>query len=81
MHYMAGTSQSTPPLSIRLPAALRRELDRLCKRENIRASDVAREALRRYLAVERFRSLRRRAVPLAEARGLLTDEDVFRAIS
>ncbi len=81
MHYMAATSSSTPPLSIRLPAALRRELDRLCKRESVRASDVAREALRRYLAVERFRSLRRRAVPMAEARGLLSDDDVFKAVS
>ncbi len=55
--------------------------ERLCKRQNRPVSDVAREALRRYLAVERFRALRHRALPLAEAQGLLTDEDVFKLVS
>lgn len=68
-------------ISIRLPARLRRELERFCKSQDRAASDVAREALRRYLAVERFRTLRNRALPLAEAQGLLTDEDVFKRIS
>jgi len=68
-------------LSIRIPPALRRELERLCKRQKRPISDVAREALRRYLAVERFRALRNRSLPLAEAQGLLTDEDVFKLVS
>ena len=68
-------------ISIRVPASLRRELERLCKRENRPISDAAREALRRYVAVERFRALRNRTLPLAEAQGILTDEDVFRIIS
>jgi hypothetical protein len=33
------------------------------------------------VAVARFRELRARTLPLAEAQGLLTDEDVFRAVS
>ncbi|MFM9995603.1 MAG: CopG family ribbon-helix-helix protein [Phycisphaerales bacterium] len=69
------------PLSIRLPPALRREIERLGRRQKRPVSDLAREALRRYVAVERFRAIRDRALPLAEAQGLLTDEDVFRAIS
>ena len=40
-----------------------------------------RDALRRHLALELFDRLRERALPFAEARGLLTDEDVFEAIS
>lgn len=68
-------------LSIRVPPALRRELERLGRRQKRPVSDVAREALRRYVAVERFRALRHRTLPLAEAQGLITDEDVFRAIS
>jgi predicted transcriptional regulator len=75
MSYMAEN------LSIRIPPALRREVERLARRQKRPVSEVAREALRRYVAVERFRALRNRTLPLAEAQGLLTDEDVFRAIS
>ena len=68
-------------ISFRIPDDLRRDLARLCKREKRGVSDVAREALRKYVAVKQFRSLRDKALPLAEAHGLLTDEDVFKAIS
>ena len=68
-------------LTIRLPDELRRELDKLSRDENKAVSDIVRESLRRYIAVERFRALRRRALPFAEAQGLLTDEDVFKALS
>lgn len=43
--------------------------------------DLARDALRRQLTVRRFRELRRRAIPYAEAAGYFTDEDFFRDIS
>jgi predicted transcriptional regulator len=68
-------------LSIRLTEELRRELDRLCKREKRPASEVAREALRRYLASEELRRLRERLRPYAEAQGVFTDEDMFKAVS
>jgi predicted transcriptional regulator len=68
-------------LSIRLTEKLRRELARLCKRQHRPASDVAREALRRYLAVEEVRQLRERLRPRAQAKGFVTDEDVFKAVS
>ena len=68
-------------LSIRLPAKLRRELERLCKRENRAASEVVREALRKYVATEELRRLRAKLRPHAEARGFLTDEDVFKRVS
>ena len=44
-------------------------------------SDIARDALRRQLALLQFEDARRQIVPFAEARGYLTDEDVFRAVS
>jgi len=72
---------SDASLSIRVPAKLKRELERMCKRQNRPVSDVAREALRRYVAVERFHTQRRKALPLAEAAGLLTDEDVFKLVT
>jgi predicted transcriptional regulator len=68
-------------LSVRLTENLRRELNRLSKRQKRPASDVAREAIRRYLAVEELRGLRSRLRPHAEGRGFLTDEDVFKAVS
>lgn len=68
-------------LTIRLDTKIERELARLAKQTGRSKSDLAREALRRQLAVRRFRELRRQAVPCAEAAGYLTDEDVFRDVS
>jgi len=72
---MAGT------LTIRLPPDLAKKLDEVSRRSGRTRSDVAREALRRQLALESFEQLRQRVMPFAEARGYLTDEDVFRDIS
>ncbi|MFM9058397.1 MAG: CopG family ribbon-helix-helix protein [Planctomycetaceae bacterium] len=68
-------------LTIRLPDDLRSELDKISRDENKAVSDIVRESLRRYVAVERFRAIRRKVLPFAEAQGLLTDEDVFKALS
>ncbi|MBA2259558.1 MAG: ribbon-helix-helix protein, CopG family [Acidobacteria bacterium] len=68
-------------LTIRLDDDLRRLLDDLCGRTGKRRSDIVREALRRQVALVGFEDLRRRTLPFAEARGYLTDEDVFRSIS
>ena len=68
-------------LTIRLPDYLRSELDRISRDENKAVSDIVRESLRRYVAVERFRAVRRKVLPFAEAQGLLTDDDVFKALS
>ena len=71
----------TAALTIRLDRPLERQLDRVAKRSGRSRSDVAREALRRQLAVLQFEDARRQILPFAEARGFLTDEDVFKAIS
>ena len=68
-------------LTIRLDEKLERELARLAKRTGRSKSEVAREALRRQLSIQRFRALRREAMPYAAAAGYLTDEDVFRNVS
>jgi predicted transcriptional regulator len=64
-----------------LPEALKIELDELSREENKAVSDIVRESLRRYIAIEKFRAVRRKILPFAEAQGLLTDEDVFKALS
>ena len=68
-------------LTVRLPARLRREIARLSKRQGRPASELVRESLERYVALEQFRVLRSRVLPAAEALGWLTDEDVFRSVS
>jgi len=68
-------------LTIRLPEALKTDLDDISKVENKAVSDIVRESLRRYIAIEKFRSVRRKILPFAEAQGLLTDEDIFKALS
>lgn len=68
-------------LTIRLDAKLDKSLERLAKITGRTKSEIAREALRRQVAVARFRALRKKTLPFAEAQGLVTDEDVFRALS
>ncbi|MCX5674931.1 MAG: ribbon-helix-helix protein, CopG family [Planctomycetota bacterium] len=68
-------------LTIRIPKTLRRDLKALSARQQRPTSEVVRDSLRRYIAAEKFRSLRRKTLPFAEAQGFLADEDVFEAIS
>ena len=68
-------------LTIRIPDELRSDLQEISSRRKIPVSDLVRESLRRYVVLEQFRALRNRTLPFAETQGLLTDEDVFRAIS
>ncbi|MEX0715499.1 MAG: CopG family transcriptional regulator [Planctomycetaceae bacterium] len=71
----------TSALTVRLDPALERQLKRLAKRSGRSRSEIAREALRRQFAVLQFEESRRRIMPFAEARGYLTDEDIFRDVS
>lgn len=68
-------------LTIRLDDKLDRALTRFARRTGRPKSALAREALRRQLLMARFEEARRAVLPFAEARGLLTDEDVFAAVS
>lgn len=68
-------------LTIRIPDELKADLQRISQQQKKPISDVVRESLRRYVAVERFRAVRKKVLPFAEAQGFLTDEDIFKAIS
>lgn len=65
-------------LNIRIPEDIRAELLAVSKEEHVPFSSLIRESLREFLAVRRFRRLRGKVLPFAEAQGLLTDEDVFK---
>jgi len=71
----------TSAVTIRLDTDLERMLEKVCKQSGRTRSDIVRDALKRQLSILRFEQLRRQVLPFAEARGYLTDEDVFRDIS
>lgn len=71
----------TATLTIRLDKDLDNLLMKASKRSRKNRSEIAREALRRQLRLEQFEEIRKRILPFAEARGFLTDEDIFSKIS
>lgn len=71
----------TSSITIRLDKDLEGLLAEASERSGRNRSEIAREALRRQLNIEKFESLRKRIMPFAEARGYLTDEDIMSQIS
>lgn len=67
-------------LTIKIDRALRSDLQSISKAEKKAVSEVVRESVRRYVALQRFRAVRNKVLPFAEAQGILTDEDVFKAL-
>jgi predicted transcriptional regulator len=74
MEYMSN-------LTVRIPEKLRKELKQMGRQQQRPVSDLVRDSLRRYVAQEQLRQIREKLRPYAEAKGLLTDEDVFKAVS
>ena len=68
-------------LTVRIPDDLRDELEKISDSEAKPLSDLIRESLQQYVAIHRFRRLRKTVLPFAEAQGILTDDDVFRSLS
>jgi predicted transcriptional regulator len=68
-------------VTVRLNEDLDRELSEVSDALRRSRSEIVRDALRRQLSVLRFDELREHVMPFAEARGYLTDEDVFEDVS
>ena len=68
-------------VTIRIPEELFTQLQKLCDKQHRSTSDVIRESLRRYIDAEQLRLIRKMTHPQAEARGFLTDDDVFKVVS
>ncbi len=71
----------TGTVTIRLDAKLQRDLDKLSRQLGRSRSDLVRDAVRRQVALLQFEQVRRTLLPLAEAQGILTDEDVIKIVS
>ena len=68
-------------VTIRIPEELLTQLQKLCDQQHRSTSDVIRESLRRYIDAEQLRLIREMTHQQAEARGFLTDDDVFKVVS
>jgi predicted transcriptional regulator len=78
---LAMSDMKTSTITIRLDKDLDDLLTKASRRSGKNRSEIAREALRRQLRISQFDALRQRMMPFAEARGYLTDEDVFAEVS
>jgi Arc/MetJ-type ribon-helix-helix transcriptional regulator len=68
-------------LTISLPQPLREELTRAAEGLGVSESEFVRRAVQRQLWDEAFEASRRVLAPAARAKGIYTDEDVFKVIS
>ena len=68
-------------LTISLPKKMRREVSRTARALHLTESEFARRALQDRIWEEAFEASRRQVVPLARAKGIYTDDDVFRLVS
>jgi hypothetical protein len=76
MYYMKATM-----LTLRIPRDLSADLQKISAKQHVTVSELVRVCIRRNVAAERFLAIRKKTLPFAEAQGLLSDEDVFRAVS
>ena len=68
-------------ITISIPTQIKRKLDTISKKENMRKGEIIRDALKQYFAQKDFQELRQMVIPKAQKQGFFTDEDVFKAIS
>ncbi len=68
-------------ITIRVSKQLKKDIDEAAKKEHVSKSEILREAIVKYIAIKKYRRLRNKVLPFAEARGLLTDEDIMKEIS
>lgn len=68
-------------LTLRIPDDLKQQLEDLSRQQRRPTSELVRESLRMYIVTEQLKAIRQATVPLAEAQGFLTDDDIFKAVS
>jgi predicted transcriptional regulator len=68
-------------ITIRLDEELDKMLNQVSRKLKRSRSEVVRDSLRRQLSIYIFETLRKNALPFAEKKGYLTEDDIFREIS
>lgn len=65
-------------VSISFPEELVGELDKLARQERVSRSDLIRKSVWNHLFARKFRALRKRLMVKAQAKGIHTDQDMFK---
>ena len=68
-------------VTIRLDEELDKMLNQVSRQLKQSRSEVVRDSLRRQLSIHLFEALREKALPFAEKKGYLTDDDILKEIS
>ncbi len=68
-------------LSVSLPKKVAAELDAVAKEMGRNKSDIVKESLGLFLWEAKFRNIKRKLSTKAKAAGVVTEEDVFKAVS
>jgi predicted transcriptional regulator len=68
-------------VSVSLPPDLATELKRIARKTGRTKSDILKESFSAYLWETQFRALQRYFIPRAKKAGVLTEDDVFRAVT
>ncbi len=68
-------------LSVSLPENVSRELDKFAKRTGRNKSDIVKESLSLFLWEMKLKAVQKELGPKAKKLGIVSEEDVFKAIS
>lgn len=68
-------------ISVSLPEEMASKLNKVAKESGMAKSEIIKESLRAYLWKGRFKGLKKNLVRKAKRAGIVTDEDVFKAVS
>jgi metal-responsive CopG/Arc/MetJ family transcriptional regulator len=68
-------------LSVSLPEKVASELDAFARSTGRNKSDIVKESISLYLWEARFRETHRRLAARAKKAGIVTEDDVFKAVS
>ena len=68
-------------ITLTLPPELSDPLKLLVRKEGTSADDLIFEAIREYMFIRQFRSLRERLILKAQEQSIYTDQDVFDRVS
>ena len=68
-------------LTIRVPGGTRRDLEARARAENLTVSQYVRRALDAERLLGAFEAARGHLLPQARARGIYTDDDIFKIVS
>jgi predicted transcriptional regulator len=79
--YMPAAIPVQNSITVSLPDDLKTALDEAVREAGRPPSEIMCEALRDYLFIRKFRSLREHMTSKAQAQGIYTDEDVFDRVS